>query len=115
MALGTVPWQDAPQWGQETVIKGEAPRDLEECSLHGVWAPSLEVGSLFRLCSQFAVRQETGLFPSLGLSFSIYKQGAALHQQLSTGVAIRRTQTPLPSEVANRESTRRVGLAKMPG
>lgn len=47
MVLGMVPWQDAPSVGAVTIIKGEAPRDLEGRSLHGVWSPSLEVG----LCS----------------------------------------------------------------
>ena len=87
-ALGVVPWQNTLPWGQATGMKSEAPRRLG--GMFPAWglAPSLEV-SLCSDSAQSAVQQDTSLFPSLGLSFSIYKQGVALDQWLSTGVAIR--------------------------
>ena len=71
-ALGVVPWQTTLPWGQATGMKSEAPRRLG--GMFPAWglAPSLEV-SLCSDSSQSAVQQDTSLFPSLGLSFSIYK------------------------------------------
>ena len=113
-ALGVVPWQNTLPWGQATGMKSEAPRRLG--GMFPAWglAPSLEV-SLCSDSAQSAVQQDTSLFPSLGLSFSIYKQGVALDQWLSTGMAIRTPHAPLPSEAPSRDSTECAGLAKMPG
>ena len=48
------------------------------------------------------MQQGTSLFPSLGLNFSIYKQGVALDQWLSGGVAIRVTWAAYPKATSLR-------------